>query len=71
MKSLHMVTFVLVVVGAINWGLTALGWNVVEMILGSWPGVLMVVYLLVGLSGLHQVFTHKSSCKECMPGSQM
>jgi uncharacterized protein len=71
MKSLHMVAFVLVVVGAVNWGLTALGWNVVEMILGGWPMVLKVVYILVGLSGLHMAFTHKADCKACASGSQM
>ena len=65
MKSLHMVTFILVIVGALNWGLTALGYNVVEMILGSWPMVLKIVYLLVGLSAVYEVVTHKSNCKNC------
>ena len=56
MKSLHTVTFILVVVGAVNWGLVGLGnllssggWNVVDMILGSWPVVENLVYVLVGL----------------------
>ena len=42
----------LVVIGAINWGLTALNFNVLEMLLGSWPWLLMIVYVLVGLAGL-------------------
>lgn len=65
MKSLHMVAFVLVVVGALNWGLTALGYNVVEMVLGM--GTLSkLVYLLVGASGVYLLVTHSSDCKTCM-----
>lgn len=33
MKMLHMVAFLLTAIGAINWGLTALGLNLVNMIL--------------------------------------
>ncbi len=74
MKSLHMVSWVLVVVGGVNWGLIGLGgflggdWNVVNMILGSWPAVEWAVYVLVGLSAVVMLFTHKSTCKECSVG---
>lgn len=51
MKSLSALAKVLVVVGAINWGLDALGWNLVEMLLGA--GMLTTwVYYLVGASGV-------------------
>ena len=70
MKSLHMVAFVLLVVGGLNWGLVAFGYNLVEMLLGSWPTVVMVVYVLVGLSALYLAFTHKDECKNCT-SSQM
>lgn len=63
-KLLHIIAFSLVIVGAINWGLTALNYNVVEMILGT--GTLsMVVYLLVGASGVYIVATHQKDCKVC------
>ncbi len=71
MKALHMIGFILVVVGALNWGLIGLGgfanadWNVVNMILGSWPQVEWLVYVLVGLSGLWLLVTHKKDCKTC------
>jgi len=42
----------LVVVGAINWGLSAFGVNLVTMLFGSWPTLVTVVYLLVGVAGL-------------------
>jgi uncharacterized membrane protein YuzA (DUF378 family) len=68
MKGLHMVAWILVIIGGLNWGLTALGWNVVDMILGSWPTVEKIVYLLVGLSALYELFTHRSNCKQCGSG---
>lgn len=70
MKALHMVSFVLVVVGGLNWGLVGLGdWNVVNMIVGSWPMVERIVYVLVGLSALALLFTHKGDCKMCEAGA--
>jgi uncharacterized membrane protein YuzA (DUF378 family) len=67
---LHKVAGVLVVVGAINWGLVGLGWlvggsdwNIVHMLLGQWMTVEAVVYLLVGLSGLSMLLM--CHCKEC------
>ncbi|MDO8579571.1 MAG: DUF378 domain-containing protein [bacterium] len=69
MKVLHTIAFILVVVGAINWGLVGLGdWNVVNMILGSVAWLERLVYILVGLSGILLVFTHKSDCKSCQTG---
>lgn len=52
-KWVKLVGTLLVVVGALNWGLVgAVNTNVVNMVLGSWPTVERVVYVLVGLSGL-------------------
>lgn len=68
MKYLHMVAFILVIVGGLNWGLTALGFNVVNMIVGSWPVVEQVVYLLVGLSAVYLALTHWNDCMECKTG---
>jgi uncharacterized membrane protein YuzA (DUF378 family) len=73
MKVLHMIGFILVVIGGLNWGLVGLGWlagnadwNVVHMILGSWPQLEGIVYVLVGLSALWLLVEHKKSCKMCM-----
>ena len=66
MKSLHTVTFLLVVVGGLNrglWGLLKV--NVVEMLLGAWPMLVQIVYILVGASAVYELLTHKSRCKEC------
>ena len=65
MNKLHGVAFILLVVGGINWGLDALGFNLVNLLLGSWSVVEKIVYLLVGLSAVYIVATHKKNCKEC------
>ncbi len=65
MKTLHIVAFILLVVGGLNWGLSALGYNVVDMILGGYPMVEKIVYLLVGLSAIYEAVTHKQNCAMC------
>jgi len=53
---MHMVITVLVIIGGINWGLIgAFEWNLVEWLLGSWPVVERVVYVLVGLAALSMI----------------
>ncbi len=60
-----MVAFILLIVGGLNWGLSAFGMNLVNMLLGSWPMVEKVVYLLVGASAVYELITHKDNCKDC------
>jgi uncharacterized membrane protein YuzA (DUF378 family) len=60
-----MLAFTLLVVGGLNWGLTAIGYNIVNMLLGSWPMVEQVVYILVGLSAIFEAVGHKANCKMC------
>lgn len=55
-------SLVLVVVGALNWGLVGLGslvdanWNVVNLIVGGFPTVEALVYVVVGLAGLYELY---------------
>jgi uncharacterized membrane protein YuzA (DUF378 family) len=66
MKALHCVAFILLVVGGLNWLLIGIGdWNVVMMVLGSIPMLEKLVYILVGLSAIFEVVTHKKNCKMC------
>ncbi len=57
MSSVDWGAWVLVVLGAVNWGLVGVArLNLVETILGS--GTLtQVVYILVGLGGLYMLWT--------------
>lgn len=66
MKSLHIVAFSLVVIGALNWGLVGLlNFNLVNAILGSLPTLETLVYILVGASAIYLIATHKNDCKIC------
>jgi uncharacterized membrane protein YuzA (DUF378 family) len=71
MKILHVIAFILLVIGGLNWGLVGLGgfaganWNVVNLLLGSWPSLEWIVYILVGLSAVWLAIGHKKACKEC------
>lgn len=66
MKSLHKIAYILVLVGALNWGLVAFDFNLVYSLLGRWPSVEMLVYILVGLSAVYEAFTHKNNCSNCV-----
>lgn len=58
MKALKNTTFVLLVIGGINWLLVGLfHWNLVEAIIGA-NVVSDIIYVLVGLSALFQLFTY-------------
>lgn len=66
MKWLHMVAFLLVVVGALTWGTMALfSFNVVDTVFGVGSQLGQLVYVLVGVSGLYLLATHKNDCKTC------
>jgi uncharacterized membrane protein YuzA (DUF378 family) len=66
MKALHMVGFILVIVGALNWGLVGLfDFNLVNTLLGSVPMAEKLVYILVGASAVYIFATHKKDCKIC------
>ena len=45
----------LVLIGAINWGLLLLNANLVEMLLGGFPGLVSIVYGSVGVSAIYLI----------------
>jgi hypothetical protein len=72
MKALHTIAFILVVIGGLNWGLVGISpsYDLVAMIGNATSTVVStIVYILVGLSALYLIVTHKSSCKHCESGS--
>lgn len=73
MKALHAIAFMLVIVGGVNWGLVGINpnFNLVTMLLGGFPVVEQVVYILVGLSAVYLAVTHKKDCKTCSVGAGM
>jgi uncharacterized protein len=67
MKALHMIAWILVIIGGLNWLLIGLFNLNVVMYLGDM--LARVVYVLVGLSALYELFTHKANCKMCSMSS--
>lgn len=63
---LHLAANTLMFVGGLNWGLVGLlNLNLVTMLLGAWPGLERLVYVLVGAATLYVIATHKKDCRVC------
>lgn len=60
------IAYILIVIGAINWGLVGLlNLDLVATIFGGVPILAKLIYILVGLSGVYALFcmiTKKGSC---------
>lgn len=57
LNAIDWVALVLVIIGALNWGLVGLfGFNLVAAIFGGVPVIESLIYILVGLSGLWMIF---------------
>lgn len=65
-KSLHMVTFTLVIVGALNWLLLAVfGWEIGQLFGGMSATLSKAIYIIVGLAAIYEVVMHKKNCRMC------
>jgi hypothetical protein len=70
-KPMCWIINLLVVIGGLNWGLVGLGGflgkdlNVVHMLLGAWPTVEWIVYLLVGISAIAKGVFFVTKCDNC------
>ena len=68
MKYIPTIAMVLIILGAINWGLVGIGaymggqnWNLVEILFKEWPEVINLVYVIIGVAGvwaLYDWYTH-------------
>ncbi len=69
-----MIAKILVIIGGLNWGLVGAGmlasgtmsWNLVSKLLGAWPMVEAVVYVVVGICAV--VMAVGCRCKKCQSG---
>lgn len=56
MKVLDIIALILVIIGAINWGLIGLfNFNLVDTIFGAMSIVSRIIYTLVGIAGLYSI----------------
>jgi len=66
MKALHLVSFILLAVGGLNWGLFALmGWDISQFLGGMDSNLARLVYALVGLAAVVEIVTHTKNCRAC------
>ena len=68
-KTTHMISFSLMAIGGLNWLLVgAAGFNLVTTLFGEGTTLTRVVYILVGLATVLEIFTHKRNCSACSTG---
>ena len=61
-----MITFILLVIGGLNWLLLGLfGWDIGMLFGGQMAVISRAIYILVGLSAIYEIAIHKSTCKLC------
>lgn len=70
--GMGMIAKVLLIIGGLNWGLVGVGsfvgmnLNVVNMLLGAWPMVEAIIYIVVGIAAIVSIFGCPcAKCKAC------
>jgi uncharacterized membrane protein YuzA (DUF378 family) len=72
MKSIHAIAFILLIIGGLNWLLVGIfGWDVGQLFGGQMAIVSRIIYILVGLAAINEIFTHKALCRKCNPSGSM
>ncbi|MEK7192879.1 MAG: DUF378 domain-containing protein [Patescibacteria group bacterium] len=66
MCTVHKVSMVILLIGGLNWGAVAFGYNFVDQLFVAGSTASMVVYGLVGLSAIMMLFS-----KKCCGGDKM
>lgn len=65
MKELDWVANIFVIFGALNWGLVgAFNLDLVKTILGTSPALVQLLYVLIGLAGLYQLYKMTTKSKK-------
>ncbi|MDQ0246618.1 DUF378 domain-containing protein [Priestia abyssalis] len=56
MRFLSVFTSLLLILGGLNWLFMALGFNLVTQVFASVPSLINLVYWLIGLSAIYQLY---------------
>ncbi len=66
MKGMHILAFILLVVGGLNWLLEGLFmWDIGQLFGGTGAIVSRIIYVLVGLAAIWELATHNKNCATC------
>ena len=67
-----MVSWILLIVGGLNWLVFGLlGWDIGSLVGGMSSVVAKAIYVLVGLSAIYELVSHKGRCKMCDSGGMV
>ena len=65
-KGLHMATFILLVIGGVNWLLVGLfQWDIGSLFGGMDSIVSRIIYILIGVAAVYEMVMHKHNCRKC------
>lgn len=73
MNAIRTISYWLIVIGGVNWGLVGLGsffgsnWDVVSLALGSVPYLAQIVFVVVGVAAIVSVVS--GGCRKCIVSS--
>ena len=66
MKALHIISFLVLVVGGINLlALGLFGWELGSLFGGQDALASRVIYIVIGVAAVYELFAHKTRCKDC------
>ena len=67
LKALDVIALVLLIIGALNWGLMGFfGINLIGVTFGQAAIISRIVYALIGLSALYEIFQwRRMQCRLC------
>ena len=69
-KGLHMATFILLVIGGVNWLLVGLfQWDIGSLFGGMDSIVSRIIYILIGVAAVYEMVMHKHNCRNCKSDS--
>ena len=61
MKTLDVIAAILLIIGGLNWGLVGIAdFNLVTYVLGSMLVLSRIIFIIVGLAALYQIFQWKA-----------
>lgn len=64
------ICLILVIIGGINWGLIGIfGFNAVATLVGTWPAIERIIYILVGIAAVLMIFFACRCCSKSSCGS--
>ncbi len=66
MKTVHMIAFLVLIVGGFNWlALGLFGWELGNLLGGQEAVASRILYIIVGLAAVYELVAHKSGCRIC------